>query len=540
MKDSITDVQKNIYNYLKSKAQSLEGPKSQEFTKYQRDQNKLNSRRFYQSNINELSSSIDDSEVIYLGDFHTFDQSSRNLKRIIDIIKSKKHNFAIGLELVHIAHQSFIDYFLAGHITELEFLESINYKESWRFPWTYYKTFFQIAKKNNIPIIALNTEGGLKKRDKKAAKVIANFHKSAPERKLLILFGEYHIVKDKLPQEVSKCLEKNVIQTIIHQNLDDIYWKTSKGSRPLVDKVVKFNKREYILLTSAPWLKYESQIYWYEHLSEDPEFDIHEYVIENGALNFSENVPENFHFLTEHINKTLKLKITTSQLEEFTLYDHIRLDQVQKSFKKANHSRVKNFYISLVKRGRSFKLYGDTKYFCPNYSINRLSYLAGIHCYVARKGDKTIERYLDQNNRVEVFLYYFEQCLMAYFCSKLINPYRKCDMYLDYKKHIRAKKLKKIKKTLYRTGLSILDNEEIDLEKQIKGIRLLGIYNLARMLGHMIGDIFFDTLFLHDESSFQELLKKIVNEDVSEIKFRQIVSEIAYKNDYQLTSKRVF
>ena len=68
-----------------------------------------------------------------------------------------------------------------------------------------------------------------------------------------------------------------------------------------MDKVLKFNKREYILLTSAPWLKYESQIYWYEHLSEDPEFDIHEYIIENGALNFSENVPENFYFLCQHL-----------------------------------------------------------------------------------------------------------------------------------------------------------------------------------------------------------------------------------------------
>lgn len=540
MKDSIKDVQKNIYNYLKNKAHTLEGKKSNELIKYQRDQNRLNNRKFYSSNIGELSSSIDDSEIIYLGDFHTFDQSSRNLKRIIDIIKSKKHEFAIGLELVHVNHQKFIDYFLAGHITELEFLESINYTESWRFPWTYYKTFFEIAKKTNIPIIALNTQGSLSQRDKKAAKVLAEFHKNSPQKKILVLFGEYHIVKNKLPNQVLKCLNKSVIQTIIHQNLDEVYWKLSKSNKPLMDKVLKFNKREYILLTSAPWLKYESQIYWYEHLSEDPEFDIHEYIIENGALNFSENVPENFYFLCQHINKTLQLDIDDDKLEEFTLYDHIRLEQVQKSLMKAPSTKIQNLYHSLIKRGRSFKIYNQPRYFCPNYSINRLSYIAGIHCYITLKPKNYLEDLLSKNKREEFFYYHFEQCLIAYFCSKLINPYRKCDMYRDYKNLLKGRSIKGSKRSLYKTGLSILDKKKTPIKDQIKGYRLLGLYNLGRMLGHMVGDILFDTVFLKDEESFHQLAHEIILKEVSEDKFRYILEKVAYKNNYKDSFKRTF
>ena len=69
------------------------------------------------------------------------------------------------MEIVHQKNQEEITRYLNGTITELEFLEGINYHESWRFPWNHYKTFFDLAKKKNFEIIALNSEGTLKERD---------------------------------------------------------------------------------------------------------------------------------------------------------------------------------------------------------------------------------------------------------------------------------------------------------------------------------------------------------------------------------------
>ncbi len=541
MQESLINVHRNIYKYLKDKVTTLEGKKSKELIQYQKDQHKLSLKKFKNASIAMLKSSIDDSDIIYLGDFHTFDQSSRNFSRIMRIIENSKREFAIGLELVNKDHQVFIDYFLKGHITELEFLESINYSESWRFPWTFYRSIFELAKKSGIPLIALNTKGGLKKRDKEAAKIIKNYHLKNPEKKILVLFGEYHIVKNKLPKQVEDFLKKDVIQTIIHQNLDEVYWKLAKVEKNVKDKILRFNTREFVIITSAPWLKYESQIYWYEHLSEDPDFDIHEYLIENGALNFSENVPENFLFIAEHLNETLKFKISKSDLEDFHLYDHIKMSQVDRSISKIKNSRIENLYYSLIKRSRSFLILNTGRYFCPNYSINRISYLAGIHCFQTKLknlGYKT-SHVLIKGKRDQIFVYFFFQCIMAYFCSKLINPYRKCNMFKDYQIQIKSRSTKESKKKLYRVGLNLLRKNE-EVLSELKGIRLLGIYNLARMQGHMVGDILFDHFFIKSNLLFNDLLKIMLSGSFSEECFHQFMDIVRAEVDLIETKKRIF
>lgn len=541
MKNSLEGIHKSIYQYLKDKAQGLEGKPSAQLLTYQKDQHKSSKRNFSESTIKELNDSIEDSDIIYLGDFHTFDQSTRNLERLIRILTTKKYEFAIALEFVHIKHQKFINFFLRGHITELEFLESINYKESWRFPWTYYRKFFEIARDNSIPIIALNTEGSLKSRDHKAAQVISKFHKDNLGKKILVLFGEYHIVNNKLPDRVLKATNKSVIQTIVHQNLDEVYWNLYKSGRLKKDKIVKFNKREYALVTSAPWLKYESQIYWYEHLSEDPEFDIHEYIIETGALNFSDNVPDNFAYICEEFIKAYKIKIKKDEIDDFHLYDHIKLDQVTTKLHNLKDTRLENFFNRLIRRGRSFKLAKNNSYFCPNYSINRVSYLAGIHIHHLKLKQQKFNqfKFLKDNDREAIFVYYLFQCMSGYFSSKLINPYRKCDLYGDYKKTIRSKKTKPQKKALYKVGLKLTDSDS-PINEHIKGIHLLGIYNLGRMLGHMYADILFEQFFVQEKGEFKEALKIVYGHDFSNKSFNYL-KELIFKDlDYKNLHKRMF
>ena len=66
-------------------------------------------------------------------------------------------------------------------------------------------------------------------------------------------------------------------------------------------------------------------IYWYEHLSDDPEFDIHEYVFESGLKSFDSNIDENFFNLSQHLNKIFNLPLKPEEIENFNLYDHTRL-----------------------------------------------------------------------------------------------------------------------------------------------------------------------------------------------------------------------
>ena len=127
--------------------------------------------------------------------------------------------------MVNSSDQAAIESFLKGHLTEKEFLESINYKESWRFPWTHYSELFNLAKEHNLNIYGLNSEGTLEERDEHASKIIAKVIKKNNGSKFLTLFGELHIIPDKLPKKVKINTSNKFTDLIIHQNLDQIYWR---------------------------------------------------------------------------------------------------------------------------------------------------------------------------------------------------------------------------------------------------------------------------------------------------------------------------
>ena len=77
--EKVWELHHTIYKQLRKRAQSLEGEVSKELKSYERNQRKFASREFTGATHEELFSSIRDSHVVFLGDFHSFDQNSRNL-----------------------------------------------------------------------------------------------------------------------------------------------------------------------------------------------------------------------------------------------------------------------------------------------------------------------------------------------------------------------------------------------------------------------------------------------------------------------------
>lgn len=540
----LSQLQRGIYTYLKSRAKSYEGQLSKEFTKYRNDHEKHGLNDFKTCTFNTLLKAIDKSNIIYLGDFHTFDQSSRNLQRLLRILIKDNDSYILGVEFVHMRHQECIDNYLDGHITEIEFLELIQYHESWRFPWSYYRHFFVIAKKMNMRIIALNSDGGLKKRDLNAAELLTQLYEENPEKKILVLFGEYHIIPDKLPGFVAKLVDnKKFKQTIIHQNLDEIYWRLvdKKGG---TDRIVSFGPHEYVLQTSPPWIKYESMIYWYEHLSEDPDFDIHESVLEQeGAFTFNSNTVDNFAYISSQINKNLKLGLTDLDLEDFNLYDHQNLDFIHEKLAELKTKSLTNFYLKLVRRGRSFKIPDSKDYYCPSYSINRLAFLAGIHLYLqlfqAKRPEDHEYDYLLKTKSHTKFIFFCYQSFMGYFSSKLINPYRKCDRYQDFLKQLRNSKTKANDKKILRLCLDVMKAKD-PLHKIFEKSSSIDSFMVARKLGYLLGDLYFEEAYTKKTKKSKDILKSILNFDFEEKAFNQILEALLPRESYRKTKKNLF
>ena len=540
VKDNLYKLQRNLYDYMKKKAMSYESEPSKDLVQYSADQKKFSKRKFELSDLSELLKSIARSDIIYLGDFHTFDQSSRNMERILrTLINIKRKNLSLGVEFVHQHKQKYIDQFLNNFITEHEFLESIEYHESWHFPWNHYRFFFQMAKKHNLKIIALNTVGTLSKRDTIASEIIETHFDKNPQSTLLILFGELHIVPDKLPTFVQE-KKPLLVQTIIHQNLDDIFWKLKENQRE--NQVVKYNDLEFSIQSSPPWVKYESMIYWYENLLEDPEFEIHEYVMDSGLMTFNSTVFDTFNYITEKLSSTYSLNFAKEELEDFNLYDHSKMDYLLTLIDKLPNVSDQALYKKLITTGRSFKLPETRVYYCPNYSINRIAFLAGLHIQELFhvKFSVTFKEKKDITSEMIQLIY---QLTIGYFSSKVINPYRKCNLYQDLLKEAQAKGTDEERSKDIMLALSIIDlqySKDEFIKSALRGKSRFQLYRSARIIGYLFGDILYDNFYEHDNKNLESLLRVIFDYPDDEIKFDHFKWTVLPRNKYKSYKKRFF
>lgn len=489
LKNNIQNLHHKIYRYTKNLSQSFEGEPSAELVEYKRNHQKLGKRDFDLSDYPELFKQISNSQIVYLGDFHTFDQSTRNLERIIKAMEKKGHHYMLGLEMVHQRFQPQVDAFLESEITEQEFLEGINYGESWRFPWNHYQTLFSLAKKNNIPILALNTSGTLTQRDESAAKSISDFIATDSTLRLLILFGELHLGPKKLPHMVGEKLGHPPI-TIIHQNLDQPYWSLQEMGATNT-KVIRFGQDEFSLQTSPPWIKYESMIYWYENLCDDPDFDIHDYIIETGQKIFGSNTNDNFQLICSEIVTSLGLS-KLNFLDDFNLYDHSRIDFVSDKVNKISKKSLISFFEYLITTNQIFKITKTRDYYCPNYSMNRFSYMAGIHIFACSCKQRDIDPYrsLSENSNEQKFISLISWSFSGYLASKVINPYRKCDLYQDI---ISKAEIEGPFKKTNEIAVSILDQNK-PLQEILKGKNLILIHQVANIVGHFLAEMLYEKI----------------------------------------------
>ncbi len=469
---------RSIYLNLKRKSENLGIGEHKDLQRYRRNQNKFLKRKIKLSSETKLLNSCLKSEVIYLGDFHTFDQSTKNLERILKYLITKKQKFSIGLELVHSSHQLYIESYLANELSDLEFLETIQYHDSWRFPWNHYRLIFEWAKKYKIPIIGLNSKGSLDSRDKHASQIITQNLKAFPKSKMLVLFGEYHIFPDKLPAIVQKTANRKLSETIIHQNTEELFFKIQKLKKD--GTIIEFSPTEFHLQTSPPWVKYESYVYWFEHIMEDSEFDLHRYIIQTGLKSYQTNYLDQFRLIFDVINKNLKLGLNPKLVDDVELWDQTQIEKTKKYILKIKDEKLRGYYHFLLEQHQTFLIPQTSIIYCPNYSLNRLSYAAGIYLFEIILKNQELDRslLLKESNDLK-FMFLLKQSFMGFLVSKIINPMRKCDLYQDLQLS------KNNKSNQY--ALKILDQKKL-----IKLNQLSLIHLTAKTVGHLLAHYYFN------------------------------------------------
>ena len=92
------------------------------------------------------------ANLIWIGDYHALTRSQTYASEFLRELKTRKNNIAVAVEPVFARNQEVLTRWMAGKISEQEFLDRIHYREEWGCDWEGYKTIFEAARELHIPI----------------------------------------------------------------------------------------------------------------------------------------------------------------------------------------------------------------------------------------------------------------------------------------------------------------------------------------------------------------------------------------------------
>jgi len=105
--------------------------------------------------------------VALLGEHHAQGDHQRWELHTLAALHALNPNMAIGFEMFPRKAQPVLDRWIAGDLSEAEFLEQSHWQKYWNFDSKYYMPLFHFARMNQIPIHALNVSKALLKQVRK-------------------------------------------------------------------------------------------------------------------------------------------------------------------------------------------------------------------------------------------------------------------------------------------------------------------------------------------------------------------------------------
>jgi hypothetical protein len=215
--------------------------------------------------------------LVWIGDYHALVKSQLYVVELLRQIAEYTPKLALAVEPVFARNQDVLDRWMAGAISEQEFLERIRYFEEWGCEWSGYKAIFDAARELRIPVYGVdchprNDMRSIGRRDLSVARRIARLVKTDPEQTLIVVFGESHLASNHLPGRVRTILSRKgltVEELVILQNVDALYWKLQEAG--LVDaRAVRVRGGCYCVFNATPIEKYESfRQYLHKCIEED-------------------------------------------------------------------------------------------------------------------------------------------------------------------------------------------------------------------------------------------------------------------------------
>src|ERR1051326_6627204 len=136
-----------------------------------------------------------DANLVWLGDYHALEKSQLYVVELLEEMSRRKEHIALAVEPIFARSQQVLDRWMAGKISEPEFLDRIRYYEEWGCAWSGFKAIFQAARELRIPVYGVdchprNDMRSIGRRDLGVARQIARLMENNRGRTVGVIFGD--------------------------------------------------------------------------------------------------------------------------------------------------------------------------------------------------------------------------------------------------------------------------------------------------------------------------------------------------------------
>ncbi len=108
--------------------------------------------------LDGLIDKLAERRVVFVGESHDRYEDHLNQLAIIQGLRARGKDLAIGMEFFQQPYQQALDDYVAGRLDEAEMLRRTGWFERWRFDYRLYRPILRLAREQGIPVIALNLE----------------------------------------------------------------------------------------------------------------------------------------------------------------------------------------------------------------------------------------------------------------------------------------------------------------------------------------------------------------------------------------------
>ncbi|NDE14408.1 hypothetical protein EBZ80_05695 [bacterium] len=266
----------SLYRRAHADANALGAGPSGKLVRYAEDFERSLPRSFSRVSNSHLIETVLRRRIVLFGDFHTFKQTQRALLRLLrDVLSvTPRPKIVLALEFLKNRYQKQLESWMAGEISEEEFLQAVNYSREWGFPWNHYKPLLELARDHMMPVICVNSDHpgprSLEMRDRTCARLLASASEDYPDHIIVCMIGEYHLADNHLPATLWNELARRDAEAStplmrILCNVDRYYFDLEGGGTTVSStEVLRLKRDMYCVVNSPPWMKWQSFAIWEE------------------------------------------------------------------------------------------------------------------------------------------------------------------------------------------------------------------------------------------------------------------------------------